>query len=318
MTDQLELFGEPGPDPALAALAAHVPPHVRFGTSSWTFEGWKGLVYFRRYPSKQAFVRRSLAEYARYPLFSTVGIDRSYWAPLEVDEHRAYAAQLPEGFRACAKVWSEITTRVFPRHERYGERAGQANPRFFDPALLEDAVLAPMREGFAGHVGPLIVEIAPAPGRTDPRRFAEAVERFLGAVPDDLRYAFELREPQLLSERYLDVLRAHPHGSHLFNFHTRMPPIRSQLARPGVLSGDVTVARLMIPPGRSYGELQAAFSPFDRLVAPQPAMREDVLRLIDETAARGSTLHVLANNKAEGSSPLTVRALVSALASRQQ
>ena len=31
-----------------AALAARLPPGVRFGTSSWSFPGWKGLVWPRR------------------------------------------------------------------------------------------------------------------------------------------------------------------------------------------------------------------------------------------------------------------------------
>ena len=36
------------------------------GTSSWTFPGWAGLVYEKRYGSSQQFTRDSLAEYARH------------------------------------------------------------------------------------------------------------------------------------------------------------------------------------------------------------------------------------------------------------
>jgi uncharacterized protein YecE (DUF72 family) len=322
MSDQLELFGAPEPtpepDPQLEALARAVPRHVRFGTSSWTFEGWRGLVYQKRYASKQAFVRESLAEYARYPLFGTVGIDRSYYAPMTPPELAGYAAQLPPGFPCCSKVWSEITTRVFPRHPRHGERAGQPNPSFLDPGLFADAVLGPLEDAFVEHAGPLVVELPPAPRPTDPRRFAAAVERFLAAVPETFRYAFELREPQLLTDRYLDVLRAHPHASHVFNLHSRMPPLSRQLGRGRTLMHDLAVVRLMLPPGHRYDELKAAYAPFDRLVDPQPAMRADVLRLVDETAARGMQLFVLVNNKAEGSSPWTVRALAEALRRRAQ
>ena len=31
-----------------AAIAVRIPPNVRFGTSSWSFPGWAGLVYSRR------------------------------------------------------------------------------------------------------------------------------------------------------------------------------------------------------------------------------------------------------------------------------
>ena len=56
--------------------------------------------------------------------------------------------------------------------------------------------------------------------------------------------------------------------------------------------------------------------PFDRLVEPQPAMREDVCTLIEEAGRRGYEVFVIVNNKAEGSSPLTVRALAERLVER--
>lgn len=49
--------------------------HVRFGTSSWAYEGWKVLVYQRTYP-KDRFSQNTLAEYAGY----AVG-ERRYFPP---------------------------------------------------------------------------------------------------------------------------------------------------------------------------------------------------------------------------------------------
>jgi hypothetical protein len=34
----------------LDRLAALIPPEIRFGTSTWTYPGWSGLVYHRAYP----------------------------------------------------------------------------------------------------------------------------------------------------------------------------------------------------------------------------------------------------------------------------
>jgi hypothetical protein len=45
-------------------------------------------------------------------------------------------------------------------------------------------------------------------------------------------------------------------------------------------------------------------------------MRDDVARLVEETARLGKVLFVIVNNKAEGSSPLTVRALAERVARR--
>ena len=62
--------------PALRDLASRLPKHVRFGTSSWTFREWKSLVYVENDVRSPDFVRDSLEEYARHPLFRTVGIDQ--------------------------------------------------------------------------------------------------------------------------------------------------------------------------------------------------------------------------------------------------
>ena len=48
--NQLGLFGpttevEPHVTDEDRAIAARVPPRIRFGTSSWSFPGWSGIVY---------------------------------------------------------------------------------------------------------------------------------------------------------------------------------------------------------------------------------------------------------------------------------
>jgi len=303
----------PADDPALCALAARMPPHVRFGTSSWTFPGWQGLVYARRYPTRAAFLHESLAEYAQHPLFRTVGIDRSFYAPLTADELRAYAAQLPPGFLAVSKVFSEITTHTFPNHPSLGARAGQPNPRFLDVALFAERVAAPYAEAFAAHTGPFVLEIPPAPGGIRADALAARLDAFFEHVPRSFRYAVELRDRALFTARYRDVLRAHG-VAHVLSQWSRMPTFGEQLAVPGVLTADFCVARLLLPKNTRYAQLKEAFDPFDTLVAPQPALRTEVCRLIAQTAEEQREAFVLVNNKAEGSAPLTIRAIADELA----
>ena len=38
-------------------------PLIRFGTSTWTYEGWQGQVYTRQY-AKSKFAQECLGEYA--------------------------------------------------------------------------------------------------------------------------------------------------------------------------------------------------------------------------------------------------------------
>ena len=58
-----------------AAIARRLPPKIFFGTSSWSYPEWEGLVYSRRRTPSQ-LSREGLSEYARHPLLTTVGIQR--------------------------------------------------------------------------------------------------------------------------------------------------------------------------------------------------------------------------------------------------
>lgn len=290
-------------------LGAAVPPHVLLGTSSWTFPGWGGLVYAGR-PSEKALVAGGLAAYARHPLFRTVGIDRSYYAPLGTRELAEYAAALPAGFRCVQKAWSGIT-------QAHDPRTGERVATYLDPSVCVDRVIGPIAEAFAEHAGPLVLEFAPMRSTDRPGvvEFARALDAFFSKLPRTVPLAVELRNRELLAPPYLDVLRAHGVG-HVLNLWERMPDVGEQLAIPGVLTAPFVVARLLIRPGRRYADQKAQFAPFDRVVEVDAKMRDDVVALADACAALGKVLFVVVNNKVEGSSPLSVRAIAGKLVRR--
>jgi uncharacterized protein YecE (DUF72 family) len=318
---QIGLFGEeaarPPPTAARAPLrpeagdirlSLRLPAWVLLGPSTWTFPGWAGIVYPAG-ATREALLEHGLGWAARWPLFRTVGIDRSYYAPLEEAELRRYAAALPPGFRCVMKAWSAVTTLADPK-------SGTPNPRFLDAAALEHAVLIPAARAFLDHMGPLVLQLAPIHPRLlpHPEAFADALDRFLGALPTALEYAVELRNRELLGPAYLSVLARH-RVAHVFSLWERMPTLGAQLSLPGVFTAPFVVCRLSIPPGHRYEEQRDAFAPFDRIVQPDEATRADVAALALAAAARGrKPLYVVVNNKVEGSSPLTVRALAERIA----
>lgn len=304
-TGQLDLFAsEPAESldtAADAALMERVPRHVRFGTSSWTFPGWAGIVYPGR-PATADLVERGLEMYAAHPLFRTVGIDRSYYRPLDQTTLSRYADQLPPGFACVSKVWMEVTSPVRPRSRAQ-------NPKFLDVRHFTEHVLRPLERAFMDHVGPLVLEFPPSTGqRLGPDDFARRLDVFLQAAPRGFSYAVELRNRELLTPRYLDVLARHG-AAHVLSFWEAMPSIGVQMDHPGILPAPFVVCRLLIPPGRRYEERKRSLSPFDAVVDPQHGMRADVVRLIRICEELGKVVFVIVNNKAEGSSPLTIRAL---------
>ena len=66
--------------------------------------------------------------------------------------------------------------------------------------------------------------------------------------------------------------------------------------------------------GQSYDDQRERFTPFDRIVQPDEGMRADVVAVVKRALKRGRRAFTLVNNKAEGSSPLTVMELARRLA----
>jgi uncharacterized protein YecE (DUF72 family) len=304
---QLDLFGGAS-EPVLPyldadrALAARLSPHVLLGTSTWTFPGWRGVLYPRDIPERE-IVAHGLRLYAQNPLFRTVGIDRSFYAPLTDDELTRYRHDLPGGFPCAMKVWSGIVTRHDPR-------SLALNPTFLDPGAFSASVLAPLERSFAGNVGTLLFVLSPMrpPARPTPDELAERLDRFFASVPRSLRCAVELRNPELLSGAYLRALARHG-VAHVLGLWERMPAIRRQLAVPSILTADFVVCRLSIRPGDRYDERLQAWAPFDQIRAADEETRADVAALAQRCADERRSLMVLVNNKAEGCAPMTVRAL---------
>ena len=312
--DQPSLFdAAPLAAPAveLVTLAARVPPLIRFGTSTWTYDGWHGDVYHRLYRGPQP--ARRLEEYARYPLFRTVGIDSAFYDPPSEEVLAAYARALPPGFPCVSKVWDRITARRFTNDPRWGPLAGKLNPDFLSAKLFKEEVLARYERVFKDHAGVFVFELQAMRGSDRPsaERWANELGTFLSHLPRDFRYAVELRNADLLSDAHGAVLREHG-VAHVFNSWTEMPTIGEQLDLPWVFPAPFTVARALLKPGRAYSDAVQAFQPYDRVREPVPGLRDDLRRLMVEAVRRRVEAFILANNRAEGNAPGTIRALAAA------
>jgi len=308
---QPDLFGPetlPSPNREVVDLAARVPEKIRFGTSTWTYDGWFGDVYHRRYRGPQP--ARRLEEYARYPLFRTVGIDSAFYDPPSEDELRAYALALPEGFPCVSKVWDRITAKRLGQDAPQPGLAGMRNPDFLDARLFKENVLRPYEKVFRDHAGCFVFEFQAMRGKDlpDPLQWADQLDGFFEQLPRDYRYAVELRNRELMTGLHGEVLKRH-RVAHVFNSWTEMPPIGEQLESSWTWSADFTVARALLKPGRRYADAVKQFQPYDRVQEPVPELRRDLVRLVTEALRRRVEAFILANNRAEGNAPGTIRAV---------
>ena len=300
----------------IRALGERLPAGVRFGTSSWSFPGWAGLVY-RRPRTQAELAREGLREYARYPLFGTVGIDRSYYAPLTGEDLKRYAAQLPAGFPCCAKVPAMYASPVLPGSGRGAEAL--PNPDFLAAEGFLADVVQPFHLHFARHLGPFVLEIPPVPpeARLDPLAFADRLGRFLDALPCNCPISVELRDRRLITPAYEAVLNQYG-AAHVLNYWSAMPSLREQAGMVDVTHAPFAVVRLLLRPGTRYEARREDCRPFNRIADQDDALRRDVTRLISDATGRQQPVYVLVNNKAEGSAPLTIRALAEQLVAEMQ
>ena len=318
MAGQLDLFGAPPlapkpravelapPRPALVALAQRLPAEVRLGTSSWSFPGWKGILWDRE-AGEAALAREGLAAYARHPLLRTVGIDRSFYGPLSEAQYAGYAAQVPPGFRFLVKAHDWLTVERWPDHPRSGAQRGLLNPRFLDPAYALEAVVGPLVQGLGAAAGPIVFQFPPQPlaSTHGSDRFAERLHGFLSALPKGPLYAVELRNGELLGPALGAALKSA--GAALcYAAWQHLPPVSQQARRVPPDEMPALVVRWMLPRGKNYEAQREAFAPFDRLQAEDPETRAEIAALVRGAMARGQRAWVTVNNKAEGCAPESV------------
>ena len=322
MDVQLGLFpDEPTPEPTapvgpavvpaeLDTIAARMPRTVRLGTSSWSFPGWEGIV-FDRAASQSTLARHGLEAYARHPLLRTVGVDRTYYRPIPVDDFRRYADAVPADFRFLVKADRLLTSPTSP--EGFGVR--ERNPQFLDPLYAVQEVVGPMWEGLRRKAGPLLFQFSPIPPNLVGGRgaFLERLHRFLEALPDGPLYAVELRTPAFLGAEYADVLEA-TGVAHCYNVHPAMAPLERQLDVLSPFYQPALVVRWMLHAGLKYEVARDRYEPFDRIVDEDASSRERIARTVLDATIAERESYVIVNNKAEGSSPLSVFRLAERIA----
>jgi uncharacterized protein YecE (DUF72 family) len=264
-TSSLPGVGAATVDDEVQSLATQLPKGLYLGTSSWFFPGWAGLVYDRK-AAEPVLSREGLSAYGKHPLFRSVGIDRTFYAPIEAAQFQRYAAQVPPHFRFLVKA-PAVVTDAFKRDPK--GRTVAPNPGFLDAAWATEQFIVPALQGLGGardlkddlriahtqtvdtfsadsHVadihsadtnkaGPLVFQFSPlGRGYTDePARFAERLDSFFAQLPKSFEgtrplYAVEFRDAALVHGSIAQVLKAHG-VAYCVGLHASMPKLAQQL-----------------------------------------------------------------------------------------
>jgi uncharacterized protein YecE (DUF72 family) len=315
-------------DDELQRLGRRLPASIYLGTSSWSFPGWQRIVYGGAHTEAQ-LARLGLAAYGRHPLLRAVGIDRSFYQPLTEQQYAHYASQVGEHFRFLVKAPALITDALLR-----GERGAPAaeNPSFLDPVLAREQFVEPALRGLGRHAGPLVFQLSPLPRRLTADGGHELIDSlgvFLRQLPREVDgsapvYAVELRNAELLTPRFVRML--HDAAARLcIGIHAAMPAAARQAAAlramdaPDADSDDwrlkgPLIVRWSLHAGLRYEEAKNRYAPFDRLLDADLTTRGTLAHLAHVAIRSGQPAFIIANNKAEGSAPLTCIELARAIA----
>lgn len=296
-----------------------LPVDIRLGTSSWFFPGWRGLVYDGVHP-QVALSKRGLEAYAQIPLLRTVSLDRTFYAPITTVQYQGYARQVPDHFSFVVKAPALVCDAVMRDEEGRGK---VPNPHFLDAAIAAREFVVPCLEGLGAKAGPLVFQVSPLP-RSLVEEAATLVERlaaFFAALPQELgrhrpTYALELRNAELLTPRLMKMLAA---GGvrYCVGLHDRMPEVERQEAALQALDGDAPgplIVRWNLHRGFLYQAAKQRYEPFDRLVDEDVETRLILARMAADAFKAGQKVWITANNKAEGSAPLSLLKLAEEIA----
>lgn len=312
-------------------LAARMPAGVRLGTSSWSFPGWRGLVYAERAPTT-ALASQGLAAYAHHPLRRTVGLDRTFYETPDLATFESLAAMVPPAFRFMVKAHQACTR---PHLQADGathgstvsaREHGAGNERFLHAAWARDQVVGPAVQGLGASCGPILFQFpafvfGPREAVSEPTALLDRLHAFLAALPRGPRYAVEVRNDSLLrgtvGARLVALLRD-TDAVPALGVMPSMPGVATAVDLLRAAGWRCSEARLLLVRwllGHQLGYQQARerFEPFHTLAAPDVATRHEIAALVAACAAAGGESFVIINNKAEGSAPRSIPPLAASI-----
>jgi uncharacterized protein YecE (DUF72 family) len=276
-----DLFAEPtgAGTPSVRRYVAPPGLPLYLGTSSWSFDDWRGTVY----PS-DAKSSDYLTHYAKR--FMAVEIDMTFYRIPTPSMVERWHHNTPADFRFAAKIPQIIT------HEKM-LRDCQAELRQFTEVM-----------GLLGDkLGPLLFQFPYFSARQfrSPDAFIERLESTLDRLPEGYRFAVELRNRGWVTPRLLDLLRAHRVALALTD-HPWMPTIQQLMRQHDVVTADFVYIRWL----GDRKAIEAITSKWDRLVVDRRQDTATWVAVVREFLARHLPVYGFYNNHYAGHSPSSI------------
>jgi uncharacterized protein YecE (DUF72 family) len=274
---------------------------IRFGTCSWKYDSWQGLVYSEK--AKENY----LLEYSKK--YDTVEIDQWFWSLFGVDKvslpkHEVveeYTNAVPDDFKFTIKIPNSITLTHFYRKVK--TQPLEINPYFLSTELFETFLdtLKPMYS----KIGLLMFqfEYLNKQKMSSVYEFIEKFSQFIEKCDPDFNYGIEIRNPWYLNKKYFEFLNKYDLG-HVFLQGYFMPDITEIYQKYWSMIKSIGAIRLHGPDRSDIEEKSKGV--WNRLYEPKDDEISRITKIIEEIHSKNLDIYVNVNNHYEGSAPLTI------------
>ena len=275
---------------------------IRFGTCSWKYDSWKGIVY------SDTSSENYLKEYSEK--YSTVEIDQWFWSlflPSKVvlpqkKVVEEYKKSVNDNFLFTIKVPNSITLTHFYKSSK--EEELKTNPYFLSNELFSEFLdlINPIKQ----QVGCLIFQFEYLNKQkmsslaSFQNRIAQFMENVDSNIPD---IGIEIRNPNYLSEKYFSFISDLKIVPILLEGYY-MPPIVETYSKVKKLIKNKCVIRLHGPDRKGIEKI--ANENWNQIYINRDQEIKSIVEMIRDLQNKEVDLFVNVNNHFEGSAPLTI------------
>jgi len=266
---------------------------VRFGTSSFSSKDWIGPFYAKG-TKPLDFLKYYSTE------FNAVEIDSTYYSIPSTYTVDGWLEKTPADFKISAKFPRSIvhtgrdknpdSKLILDRDATYGER---------------DKFLEVMSR-LKGSLGPLLIQFPYFSKSVFSYKdiFFERLDRFLGDLPKEFRYAVEIRNRHWLKQSFADMCRKHNTAMVLAD-QAFMPHADQVEKWFDPVTTDFSYIRLL----GNRKEIEAITTSWDKVVVDRANNLDRWANVLKRLADRDVRAFVYTNNHYSGHAPATARQL---------
>lgn len=275
--------------------------YIKFGTCSWKYSSWKGIIY----PVKGNF--NFLREYSKH--FNSVEIDQWFWSlfgekirlPSQKDV-KEYNNSVPEDFKFTIKAPNSIT--LTHHYKKLKNEELKPNP-FFLSIELYNEFLESIKE-LHSKIGMIMLqfEYLNKQKMSSQIEFLTKLKAFLKAIPKSINIGLELRNPNYLNEIYFEFINEMD-VANVFLQGYYMPPIWDLYSRFRDKINKKVIIRLH---GPNREEIETASEGnWDKIIFPKDEELMKIVEVLKDLESRKINTYVNVNNHYEGCAPLTIK-----------